>query len=506
MTGVTCGKEGIAMRFSQARNTSPSGERLLPSQAVTRDVLGDGFPLRLLTAALVLTIATFAWFAWVVVDSGRDQKLLVNRLARVEQLQGVIVHLDEVLTMSTRMAAETGDPLWEERYRQFEGPLAAAIEETMKMGRGPAGIGSATRTNQANIELVKMESRAFALIRAGRREEARAALLGREYGNQKALYTEGVESFVESVRRDINERLRREERLDLISVFTVLGVAGVSFLAWLVTVRGIQRWRLALEASISDRTRAERVFARDVGAARAITLEMTHTAQHDFLTGLPNRMLLHDRIGQAIAVAPRHKKQVALLFLDLNGFKAINDTLGHSIGDKLLQSVAKRLKTCVRSSDTVSRLGGDEFVVLLSEAEEPGDAGITSRRILEALAETHYIDQHFLHVTTSIGISVYPQDGLDAEALIRKADSAMYLAKESGRDTAAGAPLPDEQLPDLLPFHGSGESRGWKRRRRSDSSTAQVGVGVRCVRCEGKALGCLHDLEEALVAENNQFD
>ena len=191
-------------------------------------------------------------------------------------------------------------------------------------------------------------------------------------------------------------------------------------------------------APIHDRegqaTGAVIVF-RDVSAARAMALQMTHSAQHDFLTGLPNRMLLNDRVSQAIALAPRHRKQVAVLFLDLDGFKHINDSLGHPIGDKLLQSVAKRLVECVRGSDTVSRQGGDEFVVLLSEVEQPEDAAITARRMLQAVAEPHSIDQHELHVTTSIGVSVYPDDGLDAETLIKNADTAMYQAKENGRQS-----------------------------------------------------------------------
>ena len=191
-------------------------------------------------------------------------------------------------------------------------------------------------------------------------------------------------------------------------------------------------------APIHDRegqaTGAVIVF-RDVSAARAMALQMAHSAQHDFLTGLPNRMLLNDRVNQAIALAPRHMKKVAVLFLDLDGFKHINDSLGHPIGDKLLQSIAKRLVDCVRGSDTVSRQGGDEFVVLLSEVEQAEDAAITARRMLQAVAEAHSIDQHDLHVTTSIGVSVYPDDGLDAETLIKNADTAMYQAKENGRQS-----------------------------------------------------------------------
>ncbi len=189
-------------------------------------------------------------------------------------------------------------------------------------------------------------------------------------------------------------------------------------------------------APIHDRdgkaTGAVIVF-RDVSTARAMAAQMTHSAQHDFLTGLPNRMLLNDRVSQAIVLAPRHSKKVAVLFLDLDGFKHINDSLGHPTGDKLLQSIAKRLVSCVRSSDTVSRQGGDEFVVLLSEMEQAEDAAISALRILQAVAEVHTIDHHDLHVTTSIGLSVFPDDGKDAETLVKNADTAMYQAKENGR-------------------------------------------------------------------------
>src|SRR4029077_13649334 len=164
-------------------------------------------------------------------------------------------------------------------------------------------------------------------------------------------------------------------------------------------------------------------------------LQMAHSAQHDFLTGLPNRMLFTDRVTQAIALAQRHVKKVAVLFLDLDGFKHINDSLGHPFGDKLLQSIVKRLLDCVRGSDTVSRQGGDEFVVLLSEMEQSEDAALTARRMLKAVAEAHPLDQHDPHLTTSIGVSVYPDDGLDAETLIKNADTAMYQAKENGRQS-----------------------------------------------------------------------
>lgn len=205
---------------------------------------------------------------------------------------------------------------------------------------------------------------------------------------------------------------------------------------------GLLRQRDGSEIPIEDsvapiRDRAGRatgavVVFRDVSAQK-IAQQMTHSAQHDFLTDLPNRMLLLDRIGQAIAGAVRHGKQLALLYLDLDGFKRINDTLGHPVGDQLLQSVARRLLGCVRDVDTVSRQGGDEFAVLLSEVRRPDDASTLAEKILQALARTHCINAHELRVTTSIGVSVYPGDGLEAESLIRNADAAMYQAKKNGR-------------------------------------------------------------------------
>ena len=168
--------------------------------------------------------------------------------------------------------------------------------------------------------------------------------------------------------------------------------------------------------------------------AEHATMQMSFKAERDFLTGLPNRALLTDRLAQSIALAQRHGKRVALMYLDLDHFKDINDSLGHSVGDQLLQSVAKRLEGCVRHSDTVSRQGGDEFVVLLSEVEAVQDAALAAEKFIKAMAEPHLIDGHRLNVTLSIGISLYPDDGEDAEAVLTNADTAMYHAKRGGRN------------------------------------------------------------------------
>jgi diguanylate cyclase (GGDEF)-like protein/PAS domain S-box-containing protein len=176
------------------------------------------------------------------------------------------------------------------------------------------------------------------------------------------------------------------------------------------------------------------IVFRDVSAARAQSEQMAHLAEHDSLTGLPNRLLFGDRVGQAISLARRHGRQAAVLFLDLDGFKQVNDSLGHTAGDKLLQSVAKCLLACVRDPDTVSRHGGDEFAILLQDLSRPENAAATARRILRGLSEVHSVDGQQLHVTASIGVSIYPDDGFDAETLIANADTAMYWAKKNGSE------------------------------------------------------------------------
>jgi diguanylate cyclase (GGDEF)-like protein/PAS domain S-box-containing protein len=174
-------------------------------------------------------------------------------------------------------------------------------------------------------------------------------------------------------------------------------------------------------------------FVLDLSAHKQAEERIRHMANHDALTGLPNRVLLQDRLNQAIAYAHRNRSRVAILFIDLDYFKNINDSLGHHIGDQVLKMAAMRLQQCLREGDSVARLGGDEFVLILPLLADSSDAARVARKALDALAQPFSVEGHELHVGGSIGISVYPDDGSDTEALMRAADTAMYHAKDMGR-------------------------------------------------------------------------
>ena len=176
-------------------------------------------------------------------------------------------------------------------------------------------------------------------------------------------------------------------------------------------------------------------FAQDITARKAAEEQIKHLAHHDTLTNLPNRTLFNDRLQQALAIAKRDKAHMALMFIDLDEFKPINDTYGHAVGDLLLKEVAVRIQDCLRESDTVARMGGDEFTVLLPTIDAKQDASIVAEKIRHALNQPFELASNSLLISSSIGIAIYPEHGSDEKSLLKNADTAMYYAKESGRNT-----------------------------------------------------------------------
>ncbi len=185
----------------------------------------------------------------------------------------------------------------------------------------------------------------------------------------------------------------------------------------------LERSRDALERAVAERT----------AELRSAEQRARHLADHDALTGLPNRRLLEDRLTQALALSYRNRKQTAVMFVDLDRFKTINDSLGHAVGDLLLKEVAQRLVNQLRTGDTICRIGGDEFVVVLPEVKRASDAAQVAQKLIDELSRPFPADERELSVTPSVGIAVFPDDGRDAETLIRNSDAAMYHAKEMGR-------------------------------------------------------------------------
>jgi diguanylate cyclase (GGDEF)-like protein len=171
---------------------------------------------------------------------------------------------------------------------------------------------------------------------------------------------------------------------------------------------------------------------RDVTERRELERELRRLAYTDRLTGLPNRALFHDRLDQAVVMAKRHNAPVAVLFLDLDRFKIINDSLGHEIGDEMLAGVAHRLRSCLRAEDTLARLGGDEFAIVLPEIADRRDVHLVTDKCLSALSDPELIGRHELTINVSIGVAIFPEDGLDVQHLLRSADAAMYRAKARG--------------------------------------------------------------------------
>jgi len=267
--------------------------------------------------------------------------------------------------------------------------------------------------------------------------------------------TDGAVSAVFEVYDDVTPFLARVERMQWMVVLGVFSILCVLYGVLFVIVRhadgviqrqyrqrdaaerALRRAQRTLEQRVEERTlelaRVNAGLQAEVAERRLADQRVVHMAHHDALTGLPNRTLFADRVGQAIARAHRRSGKLAVLFLDLDRFKNVNDSLGHAIGDLLLTAVAKRLTNCLRDEDTAARLGGDEFIISLPDVADDGEAARVAGRILAELAKPFTIADHQLHADGSIGIALYPADGDTAETLMRNADTAMYHAKESGR-------------------------------------------------------------------------
>jgi diguanylate cyclase (GGDEF)-like protein/PAS domain S-box-containing protein len=213
----------------------------------------------------------------------------------------------------------------------------------------------------------------------------------------------------------------------------LIGVSGYEISA--IRANG-QRFPLELSTSemILNGHRYFVCIARDITERKLVEEKTRYAAQHDYLTGLPNRALFMDRLKYAIPLSKRNAHKLALLFLDLDGFKHVNDTLGHASGDLLLKEVSVRLQELIRGSDVLARMGGDEFTFILNNIGPPENAALVANKIIQALSNPFDLGGESCHIGASVGISICPDDAVDPEALLKQSDEAMYLAKKHGKN------------------------------------------------------------------------
>ena len=391
----------------------------------------NGAVARILTNSLWSTLAPFLRSA----DSLSSDQLATHpdrdqfSAALVERLQGLSVTKVKVYDLNGRTifsteAAEIGDDM--SAIAGFKGARYGSVASTLIRRDEPGGVERDGKSTDLLSTHVPVRQPSDGAIRA-----------------VFEIYDD-VTPFL--------ARVERTQRMVMLAVFSILCVLyGVLFVIVRhadgviqrqyrqrdAAERALRRAQHTLEQRVEARTaelaRANAGLQAEIAERRLADQRVVHMAHHDALTGLPNRTLLADRVGQAIARAHRRGGKLAVLFLDLDRFKNVNDSLGHAIGDLLLTAVAVRIQTCLREEDTAARLGGDEFIISLPDVTDAAEAAGVAGRILAELARPFAIGEHQLHADGSIGIALYPRDGNTAETLMRNADTAMYHAKESGR-------------------------------------------------------------------------
>ncbi len=373
------------------------------TQTARRVVLAAFAATALLVGALAIERLVYQHASSAAV---RDVKSAVS-------IAGDILLQDERLTMSANLAAASGDARWARRYDEHIPQIDKAIAAATALSTPAAAQRFDHATRAANDLLVEMERAAIARVSAGDLAGAQAILNGPAYSEQKVVLATGSDAFMAELQTSVDAKLRSLTQRSwwLLAGLMVLALGAFAGL-----------WR-HLVVHLGD---AETAFAEKQA-------EVTRLALHDPLTGLANRRYLHMQLDSAIERALRDKARFAVLVIDLDGFKPINDRHGHAAGDAVLMEIGRRLNAQVRKGEIVARLGGDEFVVVLS-AEATGDAPIrAAHRLIASLSEAIMLPQGEVRVSASVGVAFYPDDGAQTDDLIRKADVALYRAKNEAR-------------------------------------------------------------------------
>ena len=364
-----------------------------------------------LTAIALLLLSSAIWMAK---DTYEHTSASIEKNHELMKARENILLYDEVLTMSASMAARTGDARWIERFNEYEPLLMQAIEQALNAANGKAISNAISSTERANSVLIQMEKKSFDLVKQGDLQAAWKIISSEEYKTQKKIYAKGIKDATDALRNETAQYIESSHSRLFYNLIGSIIAFAVMVLIWLIVWNMVKNWQ---------------------------TIQLKHQkklndlATHDELTGLPNRTLLINRLKQAVVQEQRRHMDLAVVFIDLDGFKPVNDQYGHAIGDRLLQMIANRLKLTVRQGDTVSRFGGDEFVIMLMDIENETSLKELLERIQTDLKRPILIDDYKIEITSSLGVSIcHCKSYIEAEQLIRQADHAMYQAKKQGKN------------------------------------------------------------------------
>jgi diguanylate cyclase (GGDEF)-like protein len=359
----------------------------------------------------------------------RATRIAVQLVQDVERIR----YYDELLTMSARLAAASGDTANIRRYHAAVPKLSAVLEDAFTVMPDAAARAALRDTSVANDALVRLEEGSFKMVAAGDRAGAYAQVTSHRYVSLKAEYALGMQIALDRLTVASNAAQTNSHRERMATLVGAVAAAGLLGFLWLRTDMGLRRSRLA------------RIMMED---------KLRHRAFHDQLTGLPNRTMLFDRLDRALQDGEGAGTTAGLLVMDLDRFKEINDTFGHSYGDALLKQIGARLCSTVRARDTVARLGGDEFAVLLPDIADLSEATALAAEIRAVLEMSFHVQGVDLDVEASVGVVLSGEHGTDAATLVRRADIAMYVAKAQNLGVFAYDPSVDGHSPARLALLG----------------------------------------------------
>ena len=418
-----------------------------------------------LTLAAAISLLILGWLSWDAYHDFRYAEAQLPAIDRMESVRAEIVHLDEVLTMSARMAAASGNPEWETRYRRFEPQLDRSIKEALRLDPNASHGAAAAKIDAANVALVAMENRAFELVRQGKNAEAQRLLSSGEYEADKKIYAAGMMEF-DGHLLQARDSMRAELQADMRqSAITTITSAVFLILGSLFVFRATRRWQATivesnqqlnqktaelgelnnqLDRKVSERTKelndsvlASLNMMEDAVRQRENTEQadekLNYLAYYDALTGLANRSLFLERVAQykRSAVSAGHK--VAVFLIDLERFKNINDSLGQAAGDALLRQVAEWLTHNVGDANLLARVNADHFAVVLPEVKDEADVARLLAKTIEAFLEHPFrLNDAVFHVAAKFGVALFPDDGAKADILFKNAEAALKKAKASG--------------------------------------------------------------------------